>query len=355
MAKTFADKILTWFDRHGRHHLPWQEGITPYRVWISEIMLQQTQVATVIPYFQRFMASFPDVETLAAAPLDEVLHHWSGLGYYTRAKNLHRAAQQVVNDFGGQFPADVETLSSLPGIGRSTAGAIIAIAHKKRAVILDGNVKRVLARHEAIEGWPGKTAVQEQLWDVAEAYTPAKRTNAYTQAMMDLGATLCTRSKPRCGDCPVQSTCQAHRQGRETAYPGKKPKKELPVKSTRMLVISHGEELLLQQRPLTGIWPGLWGFVEIPLAADIDQACRQLGLARFQRADLGGFRHTFSHYHLEISIEHIRVAKKPAAVMEDRQSLWYNTQQPAAVGLAAPVTRIIDRLKNLNLLEKANK
>ena len=339
---TFSSRVLKWFDKYGRHNLPWQHDITAYRVWVSEIMLQQTQVMTVIPYFQRFMESFPTVEALAAAPLDTVLHHWSGLGYYTRAKNLHKAAQQVVKDFDGIFPDDVDRLSSLPGIGRSTAGAIISIAYQKRAVILDGNVKRVLARHEAIEGWPGKTQVHDELWAIAERYTPAKRSHDYTQAMMDLGATLCTRSKPRCSDCPVQNTCQAHAQGKETVYPGKKPKKALPVKTTRMLVITHGDDVLLQQRPLTGIWPGLWGFIEIPLQADIDKACQQLGLKKFRREAIGGFRHTFSHYHLDISIERIHLARKPATLMEQGQQLWYNRHQPPAIGVAAPVTKILN-------------
>jgi A/G-specific adenine glycosylase len=345
MSATFSQQILKWFDKHGRKHLPWQQDTTAYRVWISEIMLQQTQVTTVIPYFERFMHSFPTVEILAAAPLDAVLHHWSGLGYYTRAKNLHKAAQKVVNEFSGQFPDNVEELSSLPGIGRSTAGAIISIAYKKRAVILDGNVKRVLARHEAIAGWPGKTSVHDELWLAAEHYTPKKRVEDYTQAMMDLGATLCTRSKPRCDDCPVQVSCQAYAQGKTGSYPGKKPKKILPVKATRMLVISHKDDVLLQQRPLTGIWPGLWGFIELPLDTDIDNYCQQhLQLKKYQRQSLPGFRHTFSHYHLDISIEQIALAQKPKHVMEDQHQLWYNMRQPAAVGLAAPVTRILKTL-----------
>jgi A/G-specific adenine glycosylase len=345
MPARFAKNILNWFDQHGRKHLPWQQNISAYRVWISEIMLQQTQVTTVIPYFERFMRSFPTVESLAAAPLDEVLHHWSGLGYYTRAKNLHKAANMVVDDFAGEFPNSVEQLCQLPGIGRSTAGAIIAIAFQRRAVILDGNVKRVLTRHEAIAGWPGKTTVHDELWLVAERLTPTQRVADYTQAMMDLGATLCTRSQPRCTECPIQKSCRAFNEQRIKEFPGKKPKKILPVKSTRMLVISHKQDILLQQRPLSGIWPGLWSFIEISPADDIDDYCQQhLRLKKYQRQSLEGFRHTFSHYHLDISIEHIEIPTKLAQIMEDRQQLWYNKQQPQSIGLAAPVTRILKML-----------
>src|SRR5690606_6541720 len=213
MSDDFAQRVLVWFDQHGRKHLPWQQGITPYRVWLSEIMLQQTQVATVIPYFERFIARFPDVQSLAAAPIDDVLHLWTGLGYYARARNLHRCAQTIVRDYGGEFPASVAALSELPGIGRSTAGALASIAHQQRAAILDGNVKRVLARHHAIDGWPGTTQTLSQLWQFAEQHTPDKRSDHYTQAMMDLGATVCTRSKPACDHCPVADSCIAYAQG----------------------------------------------------------------------------------------------------------------------------------------------
>lgn len=338
----FADTVLQWFDQHGRKQLPWQQNISAYRVWVSEIMLQQTQVATVIPYYQRFMQRFPDVETLAAAPLDDVLHHWSGLGYYSRAKNLHKAAQNVVSAYHGEFPHTVEALVELPGIGRSTAGAIAAIAYQQQAAILDGNVKRVLARCYAIGGWPGITAVQQQLWQIAENNTPAKRVNHYTQAMMDLGAMVCTRSKPKCLLCPLQSHCLAFAQGNPQDYPGKKPKKTLPEKTTRMLLIRQGDDVLLQQRPLTGIWPGLWSLTELDMDEDIDNYChsRFAGI-HYQRESLPGFRHTFSHYHLDIAVEHIQLAQKPQRVMEDNSQLWYNVQQPASVGLAAPVSRIL--------------
>lgn len=342
---TFAKDVLAWFDKNGRKNLPWQQDINAYRVWLSEIMLQQTQVATVIPYFERFTEQFPAVENLAAAPLDEVLHLWSGLGYYSRARNLHAAAQMVVSTYNGEFPDDVETLMTLPGVGRSTAGAIAAIAFQKQAAILDGNVKRVLARCYAIGGWPGKSDVLKALWQVAEKNTPAKRVNDYTQAMMDLGATVCTRSKPDCSYCPVQPRCIACKQGNISDYPGKKPKKQLPVRSTCMLLVSHGDDVLLEQRPLTGIWPGLWSLPELPVDADIDAWClTRLAGTDYRRESLPGFRHTFSHYHLDIQVAHIRLQQKPPAIMEDNGQLWYNRHVPAAVGLAAPVSKILKSL-----------
>ena len=264
MSKLFSQSVLTWFDKHGRKHLPWQQNITPYRVWLSEIMLQQTQVATVIPYFERFTAQFPDVHSLAIAPIDQVLHLWTGLGYYARARNLHRCAQTVVAQYDGEFPSTVKTLCELTGIGRSTAGAIVSIAFQQRAAILDGNVKRVLARYHAVEGWPGQTETLNQLWEIAEQYTPDKRANDYTQAMMDMGATLCMRTKPSCERCPLQSGCIAYAQGAQNRYPSKKPKKDIPVKSVQLLMLRDpAGDILLQQRPPQGIWGGLWSFPEL--------------------------------------------------------------------------------------------
>ncbi|MCB1614829.1 MAG: A/G-specific adenine glycosylase [Pseudomonadales bacterium] len=343
----FSDRVLSWFDRHGRKDLPWQKEISPYRVWVSEIMLQQTQVATVIGYFERFMSAFPDVEALAAAPLDRVLHLWSGLGYYARARNLHKTAQQVVTAFGGEFPSDVECLAGLPGIGRSTAGAIVAIAFKKPAAILDGNVKRVLARYYAIEGWPGKTEVQVRLWQKAEQNTPVERVADYTQAMMDLGATLCTRSKPRCQECPLLSGCKAAAKKAQTEYPGKKPKKDLPVKSVIMLVLMDSRgRVLLQQRPPNGIWGGLWSFPEFAGIEGIRTYCRQTGLkypSELQPLPLR--RHTFSHFHLDITpmLARVTVSQKNT-VMEENPSVWYNLRHPDALGLAAPVSRLLSQV-----------
>ncbi|TXS92672.1 A/G-specific adenine glycosylase [Parahaliea aestuarii] len=342
----FAPRLLDWFDRHGRHDLPWQGNTSAYRVWVSEIMLQQTQVKTVIPYFERFMATFPTVQALAAAPIDDVLHLWTGLGYYARARNLHRAAQQVCDQHGGDFPASVEALESLPGIGRSTAGAIVSIAFGQRAVILDGNVKRVLARHREIGGWPGQTAVHRALWQVAETFTPDARSADYTQAIMDLGATLCTRSKPRCDDCPVAADCAAAASGRQAEFPGRKPKKALPVKQTTMLIaVAASGEVYLRQRPANGIWGGLWCFPELSDSAACKRHCIDLwGLEPTALSVSDPFRHTFSHYHLDITPVVAQLPATPAAVMASEGQLWYNRAQPARVGLAAPVARLLASL-----------
>ena len=254
----FARRLLAWFDLHGRKDLPWQQAISPYRVWVSEIMLQQTQVKTVIPYFENFMARFPAIHDLAAASQDEVLHHWTGLGYYARARNLHKTAKIIVADHEGEMPLTVDALVSLPGIGRSTAGAIVSICSGRRAAILDGNVKRVLARHFAIEGWPGSTAAVKSLWAKAEELTPVDRVADYTQAIMDLGATVCTRATPACEQCPMHGTCIALATNRIAELPGRKPKKDLLVRQTTMLIIESGNSVLLEQRPPAGLWGGLW-------------------------------------------------------------------------------------------------
>lgn len=345
-SKAFSDRVLTWFDQHGRKDLPWQRDISPYRVWLSEIMLQQTQVKTVIPYYERFLQHFPTVTALAAAPQDEVLHLWTGLGYYARARNLHKAAQQVATELDGQFPDTVEGLCELPGIGRSTAGAIISIAFGQRASILDGNVKRVLARHHRVEGWPGKTAVHNALWEIAEGYTPQERCNDYTQAMMDLGATLCTRSSPACDVCPLGDSCEAKAEGDPLAFPGKKPRKVLPVKSTYFLIArTPSGDIWLEQRPAQGIWGGLWCFPETQsTAAAQRRALDHWGDAAKTLQTLESFRHTFSHYHLDITPLLIALDKTPEHVMEGDGQLWYNVRQPQQIGLAAPVVALLERI-----------
>lgn len=344
MSQTFAKAVLAWYDKHGRKHLPWQQDISPYRVWLSEIMLQQTQVTTVIPYFERFIARFPDVRSLAKAPVDDVLHLWTGLGYYARARNLHRCAQTVVNEHSGEFPDTVEALSELPGIGRSTAGAIVSIAFKKRAAILDGNVKRVLARHQAIAGWPGDTATLRLLWDVAERFTPPRRANHYTQAMMDMGATLCTRSRPACERCPVQFDCVAYGQGNVLDYPGKKRRKPLPEKSVQLVMVRNpAGDILLEQRPDAGIWGGLWSFPEVASEADAATWVQDtLGaVAAIEIWD--SWRHTFSHYHLDITPVLVQLKKTPAAVSE-KKAVWFNPLEPQSLGLAAPVKKLLDKI-----------
>ena len=339
----FSTAVLDWFDEHGRHDLPWQANKTAYHTWISEIMLQQTQVATVIPYFERFIERFPDVHSLAEADIDEVLHLWTGLGYYARARNLHKAAQQVVNKFDGEFPQSVEGLEELPGIGRSTAGAVLSISTGKRAAILDGNVKRVLARFYAVTGWSGTTAVQKQLWAYAENNTPNQRCGDYTQAMMDLGATLCTRSKPSCLLCPLQQHCEAFARGMVDKLPVPRPKKEIPVKQTLMLIILNNEgEILLYQRPPTGLWGGLWS---LPQVQDLRDTVSETGLQidPDSARPLQPLRHTFSHFHLDITPVEIRLLEQADSVGEEQPICWYDPENPPSIGLAAPVKKLLHR------------
>ena len=340
--KQFQQAVLNWFDTHGRKHLPWQTSISPYSVWVSEIMLQQTQVNTVIPYFERFMQSFPSVEALAAATEDHVLHHWTGLGYYARARNLHKTAQIICTELGGAFPDTVEQLSALPGIGRSTAGAICSIAFKKPAAILDGNVKRVLARYGAIDGWPGQTAVHNRLWLEAETYSPIQRTADYTQAMMDLGATLCTRSAPNCQQCPIANHCKAFSQGNPLDYPGKKPKKKLPVKTTCFLLIYNQQgELLLQKNPPTGLWGGLWVLPQAESVEAVVEHCTDLGLEAKSQQAQPAKRHTFSHFHLDYLPVRVEAIDRNCAVAEGDNQLWYNPQNPLSLGMPAPIVALI--------------
>jgi len=352
--ETFAQNVLDWFDQHGRKDLPWQHDTSPYRVWVSEIMLQQTQVKTVIPYFERFMAVFPNVQTLAAAPDDEVLHLWTGLGYYARARNLHKAAKRIANEASGQFPDTLEGLCDLPGIGRSTAGAILSIACGQRASILGGNVKRVLARYKRVAGWPGQSAVHQALWNIAEQFTPTERCADYTQAMMDLGATLCTRSSPECKKCPLADDCQALEHGDQPDYPGKKPRKVLPVKSTCFLIVRNGDRrgnlntdntIWLEKRPPSGIWGGLWCFPEIDEPAIAKARCLDLWSAEPASVEVqAAFRHTFSHYHLDITPVMVELNVTPHAVMEASGHLWYNLRHPPQIGLAAPVASLLAKL-----------
>nr|WP_299243713.1 A/G-specific adenine glycosylase [uncultured Halomonas sp.] len=354
-AGTFQKRLFEWFDRHGRKTLPWQQDKTPYRVWISEIMLQQTQVATVIPYYERFMARFPRVEDLAEAAQDEVLHLWTGLGYYARARNLHRTAQIVVVEHGGEFPVhSLEAMTALPGIGRSTAGAIISISTGQRAVILDGNVKRVLSRLHGVEGWPGRPAVERELWQLAERYTPETRLSDYTQAIMDLGATLCTRSRPSCLLCPFADVCQAHLRGEEKRFPERKPRKTLPERSTQMLLLQDGRgHVLLEQRPPSGIWGGLWCFPQF----DEEQAMQEWLDEHAPKARLepswNAFTHTFSHFRLRIQPRPAMLGAELNVVGESGR-YWYNPHTPASIGLAAPVKSLLERLTQLTIHAEEN-
>lgn len=333
---------------HGRKNLPWQKNINPYRVWVSEIMLQQTQVTTVIPYFENFMARFPDVSSLASADIDLVLHCWTGLGYYSRARNLHKCAQIVQEKFDGQFPETLEEMISLPGIGRSTAGAILAISMNKNTAILDGNVKRVLTRVYAVNDIVTDAKTIERLWKIAIAHTPTKRVADYTQAIMDLGATLCTRTKPNCDQCPMQSFCNGYAAGNPTSYPRKKPKKSKPTKNTVFMIIKRNEhEILLQRRPPAGIWGGLYCFIECDSLDDIKKYCRnKLGLKVNTIEKLPEFRHTFSHYHLDITPTIIQVDSIQTNVMESDQLFWYKLGVVNQCGLAAPVKNLLEQLEH---------
>ncbi len=346
----FSSRLLAWFDQHGRKDLPWQQSPNAYRVWVSEIMLQQTQVATVIPYFERFTQRFPDVLTLANAEQDKVLHLWTGLGYYARGRNLHKAAQTIRDEFGGEFPTTLDQVMSLPGIGRSTAGAILSLSRGQHHAILDGNVKRVLARFHAIEGWPGTPAVEKQLWHLAEQHTPSENNAAYTQAIMDLGATVCRRSKPLCPLCPQNQHCQALAQGVQNQLPSPRPKKQIPTKATTMLMLDNGQgEILLRQRPPTGIWGGLWSFPELvdenPTADTIQHWCSEnLGQQVEITERWPVLRHTFSHFHLNIEPVYLH-SKASVPQINDDNSTWFSPATPVALGLAAPVKQLLQRLE----------
>jgi A/G-specific adenine glycosylase len=342
----FSCSVLTWFDRCGRKDLPWQQAPTPYRVWISEIMLQQTQVATVIPYYQRFIQRFPDVLALAEGSLDEVLHLWSGLGYYARARNLYRSARLIRDEHGGRFPCDVQQVQALPGIGRSTAAAILSLTQGQPLAILDGNIKRVLARFFAVAGWPGKAEVQRQLWELAERHTPCERVADYNQAMMDLGALVCTRRRPACEGCPLMDGCRAHALGAQAAYPEPRPRKSLPVRAIHMLLLRNPRgEVLLERRPAAGIWGGLWGLPECPVGEEPKRWCEErLGLSGEVLDAWSLRRHTFTHFHLDIMPVEMRI-EQAGRIMDDASRLWYKLDHPEARGLAAPVQRLINELQ----------
>lgn len=338
---SFASALLDWFDRQGRKHLPWQQQRTPYRVWISEIMLQQTQVTTVIPYYERFMRRFPAVQALAEAPLDEVLHLWTGLGYYARARNLHRAAQQVVNEHGGEFPTGMEAVQTLPGVGRSTAAAILALSRDEPHAILDGNVKRVLTRCFGIAGFPGDKKVEAQLWQQAEACLSQQRVAEYTQAIMDLGAMVCTRSKPRCEQCPLQLQCVAYAQNRQAQLPTPRPKRARPRRHAYVAVVRDAAgAVLLEQRPAAGIWGGLWVCPQFESEAARDEWLQRQFVSAHDVCDLPLIEHAFTHFDLQLSAR--RVTAAPAhGVAESAGYCWYDPRQPARIGLAKPVLDIL--------------
>jgi A/G-specific adenine glycosylase len=345
-ATPIAPRLLAWFDVHGRHDLPWQRERTPYTVWVSEVMLQQTQVATVVPFYRRFVARFSTVEALAAAPLDDVLALWSGLGYYARARNLWTAARVVVERYGGRVPETFEELQALPGIGRSTASAILAQSRGARFAILDGNAKRVLARHHAVEGWPGERSVQAELWMLAERHTPHERIADYTQAIMDLGATLCTRARPACTVCPLAESCAAARAGTQAKHPAPRPKRPRARRSVTVLVVEDPDGcVLLARRPARGIWGGLYSFPEL---ADGDTAAewcaRTLGANVAAERALATIEHGFTHFDLDLEPRWLRLAAAPRVVQDREDFLWHRPSAAPAVGIPAPVAALFGTL-----------
>lgn len=346
--KQFQQTMLVWFDNFGRKHLPWQQTKSPYSIWLSEIMLQQTQVATVIPYFQRFIQHFPTLSSLAKANIDEVIMLWSGLGYYARARNLHRCAQTIEKEYSGKFPQDLVLLQNLPGIGRSTAGAILALAFNQPAAILDGNVKRVLTRFHAISGWPSLSKVNKQLWGFAEHYSPKnKQISHYTQAMMDLGALVCTRTQPKCIECPLHSHCKAYIENNTVNYPSPKPRKTNPSRAIKMVIlINEQQEILLEKRPSIGIWGGLWSLPECSITENVKNFCKKYYHCEIEKPikKYPFLKHMFSHFQLEIRPILIQVKHWHPPLMESGHIVWYNKHQLASKGLAAPVKKLLSHI-----------
>jgi A/G-specific adenine glycosylase len=348
-AKRLAGRLLAWFDAHGRKSLPWQQDPTPYRVWVSEVMLQQTQVATVIPYYERFMTRFPTVRALAAAPEDEVLHLWTGLGYYARARNLAQCAKALVERHGGEFPAEIDAVTALPGIGRSTAGAILALSRGERHPILDGNAKRVLARVFGIEGDPSAASVLKTLWAAAESCTPHTRVAHYTQAIMDLGATLCTRTRPACTVCPLIDICLAAREGRQAELPAIKQRRARPARQAVLLIAETGDEgsrrVLVERRPAAGIWGGLWSPPQFLSEAEALAWCRrELGDVE-DLESLPPIDHAFTHF--DLRLQPLRVRFTPTSqVREADDRIWYALRSPPKVGLPRPIQQLLERMRN---------
>lgn len=344
MIENFSARLLDWFDTYGRKDMPWQRDSDPYKIWLSEVMLQQTQVSTVIPYFERFLKRFPTVKDLAESEQDEVLHLWSGLGYYARGRNLHAAAQKVLNEFNGVFPSVQETLESLPGVGRSTAGAIRAQAFEERAAILDGNVKRVLARLDGMHEWPGGSNAQSKLWALSESLLPETRLRDYTQAIMDLGATLCVRNKPDCVRCPFNTDCATNRNQLHAEIPARKPKKAKPVREKIFLVVANESgELLLEKRPPTGIWGGLWSFPET-IEEELDQTLEKYP-EQAASTWLESGSHLFSHFQLNYRPLLVKTNSRQHQISEAEQKIWYSDALSSEIGLAAPVTKLLKQIQ----------
>jgi A/G-specific adenine glycosylase len=338
----FSERLIRWQKQHGRHDLPWQ-GESAYRIWLSEIMLQQTQVGTVIPYYLRFVTSFPDIASLAAAPEEQVLAHWSGLGYYARSRNLHKTAKLIMERHGGEFPRDFEQVLALPGIGRSTAAAICALAWNERRAILDGNVKRVLARHRGVDGWTGKRQTELQLWALAESLLPERSADIYTQALMDLGATICTRSRPRCAACPVREDCLALSGGRVDQLPVPRPRRTVPEREATFLLLLQGEGVMLERRPPHGIWGGLWCMPQIQAneeGAYLSRHDMRVG----RRVELAAFSHTFTHFRLHIRPVLLELQDRPL-LAEQSGAAWMKREDALRAALPSPARRLLRDLQ----------
>lgn len=338
----FSERLIRWQKQHGRHDLPWQ-GESAYRIWLSEIMLQQTQVATVIPYYLRFVASFSDIAALAAATEEQVLAHWSGLGYYARGRNLHKTAKLIMERHGGEFPHDFEQLLALPGIGRSTAAAICALAWNERCAILDGNVKRVLARHRGVEGWTGGRQTEQQLWALAESLLPERSADIYTQALMDLGAMVCTRSRPQCAACPVREDCVALSSSRVDQLPAARPRKTVPEREATFLLLLQGEEIMLERRPPHGVWGGLWCMPQIQAGEEGAYLSRH-GFRVGRRVELAAFSHTFTHFRLHIRPVLLELQNRPL-LAEQSGAEWMKREDALHAALPSPVRRLLRDLQ----------
>lgn len=343
---SFATRLITWQKQFGRHDLPWQNTTDPYAIWVSEIMLQQTQVTAVIGYYSKFMQRFPDIATLANATQDAVLQHWSGLGYYSRARNLHNAAQNIMDEHDGIFPQDFVTIQTLSGIGRSTAAAIASFSFNQVQTILDGNVKRVLTRHFLVEGWPSNPKVEKQLWTLAEDLLPEYDMVAYTQGLMDLGATLCTRSKPKCGVCPLSNSCEAYQQNRVSELPTPKPRKAIPEKHITMLILLHGKEVMLEKRPPSGIWGGLWSFPEVDTDYNTEAAVfNRFAIHAEAIEPMATLSHAFTHFKLHIQPQPLHVIKLDSRTGETRQ-IWLSIEDAVGAAIPTPVRKILQSLQN---------
>lgn len=340
----FATTLIAWQKVNGRHDLPWQNTADPYAIWVSEIMLQQTQVTAVIGYYAKFMQRFPTVAGLAQATQEEVLQHWSGLGYYSRARNMHHAAQLIMDEHNGVFPKDFESMQALPGIGRSTAAAIASFAFQQIQTILDGNVKRVLSRHFLIEGWPSAPSVEKVLWTLAETLLPQQDMVAYTQGLMDLGATLCTRSKPKCVICPLQASCAGYDKQRVHELPTPKPRKTIPEKHTTMLILLHGGEVMLEKRPPTGIWGGLWSFPEVENETSSNVALNRFGLCTQAGPTLAKLSHAFTHFKLHIEPRAFHVTQRKLHITEPGQ-IWLSIDDAITAAIPTPVRKILQSLQ----------